>query len=405
VFCDEKDKFLKHQGHIDMLDNMEKELKTLFNLVDMYYVEYEDKVSINAEQLSDYFEMKFPKDKRKEDIDIIVETAFELEINNDMVATFLDQLHEKHAAAQLVKELMPVVEGEEYGVLGVLGPKIDAFVDQMHNPPTELIVPVPCAMDFDELLDDEVLKPGLNWRVNGVTDAISGVKPCTLGLVYAYVDSGKTSFMLDNVAYWSEQIEPDECICYCGNEELHKRLAVRSMHAHLKQSMDWILRNRNEARTMLKPTGWSKVHYFKDITEAHHINYVIKTYKPRILIIDQATYVNIKAKRRAEGVNYLEQLFQWYRRLANRYEIAIIGVSQGTATAENTKWLKLSDIYGSKVAIQGALDYAIGIGRDLDDAAAENLRYLHFPKSKFVPGGQKKLTTHFTKENCVWRPA
>ena len=122
-------------------------------------------------------------------------------------------------------------------------------------------------------------------------------------------------------------------------------------------------------------------------------------------MIDQATDVNIDTMRRAEGVEYQKQLFKWYRRLANIYECAIIGVSQGVGDAENTKWLKLSDIYGSRVAIQGALDYAIGIGRKTDDMALENIRYINIPKNKLFDGGSGHLTMKFTKQTCLWEPA
>jgi hypothetical protein len=86
--------------------------------------------------------------------------------------------------------------------------------------------------------------------------------------------------------------------------------------------------------------------------------------------------------------------------LAGTYNCAIIGVAQGVGDAERTKWLKLSDIYGSRVAIQGALDYALGIGRILDDPAQEDLRFINVPKNKLHDGHGAKFTTHFQRTIC-----
>ena len=92
--------------------------------------------------------------------------------------------------------------------------------------------------------------------------------------------------------------------------------------------------------------------------------------------------------------------FKWYRKLAIQNDMAIIGVSQGIGSAENTKWLKLSDIYGSRVAIQGSLDYAIGIGRTIDDPTEEDLRFINIPKNKLeVELSQNELVQRKKKWN------
>jgi len=173
----------------------------------------------------------------------------------------------------------------------------------------------------------------------------------------------------------------------------------------LKQYVGWIGEHEDEVEMLLSQTNFDSVHFFDDIVAGDQVKYILKTYKPRILIVDQATDVDIKTKRRADGVEYMKQLFKWYRRLANEFACAIVGVSQGVGDAENTKWLKLSDIYGSRVAIQGALDYALGIGRKVDDPAVENQRYINIPKNKLNGGEGGKLTTNFTKQTCYWKEA
>jgi hypothetical protein len=52
--------------------------------------------------------------------------------------------------------------------------------------------------------------------------------------------------------------------------------------------------------------------------------------------------------------------------------------------------------------MQGELDYAIGIGRVVDDPTKEDLRFIHVSKNKLMDGSSCKFTTHFIKEKCEW---
>ena len=130
-----------------------------------------------------------------------------------------------------------------------------------------------------------------------------------------------------------------------------------------------------KAREIAYENNFGQVLIFDNIVNGNQIKYVMDNYNPSIIYVDQATDVDINTKRKADGVEYLKALFKWYRRLAGSYDAAVIGVAQGVGDAENKKYLKLSDIYGSRIAIQGSLDYGIGIGRTVDDPVTENLIY------------------------------
>mgnify|MGYP001074446824 CR=1 FL=1 len=80
VFCEDREKHLLHKGHIDGLDNLEKELKTLFKLMTLNYDEYADQNSVSTETLLNYYELKYPKSKAKEYIVTVVINAMEMEL-------------------------------------------------------------------------------------------------------------------------------------------------------------------------------------------------------------------------------------------------------------------------------------------------------------------------------------
>jgi hypothetical protein len=90
--------------------------------------------------------------------------------------------------------------------------------------------------------------------------------------------------------------------------------------------------------------------------------------------------------------------------LGNEYNCGICAVGQAVGAADNKQWITLADIYESRVAIQGELDYAIGIGKLIEQQGRENFRYINISKNKLKDGMTSKFTTYFDKERCVWRP-
>jgi len=125
--------------------------------------------------------------------------------------------------------------------------------------------------------------------------------------------------------------------------------------------------------------------------------YLLEEHRPRIMYVDQA--VKVEAEKTDKEVKAIQKIFNAYRELAKAYDTTIIGVAQGRGECEDKKYLDLSDIYGSRVAIQGELDWALGIGRVLDAAYADQ-RYINIPKNKF--GDNDKFVTNFDKHMCVW---
>jgi len=126
------------------------------------------------------------------------------------------------------------------------------------------------------------------------------------------------------------------------------------------------------------------------------------------LFIDQGTKVHLEGGSGrslvdSSEVSQLQFLFNFYREAAKEHDTAIVILAQATGEAENKRWLKLSDMYGSRVSIQGELDYAIGIGRIVDDPTKENMRFIHVSKNKLMDGSPCKFSTHFIKEKCEWR--
>jgi len=401
-FCTNREVESANHGYLGTIDNLERELKLLFNLVHNYYKDF-DQESVSQEELLGYYNLKYPKAKeRSMHLDLINE-SFNSNITDELMRAHLDQLLEKHAATGIINKLLPVMEGEKYGVLDTVRGDIDSYVNLLHTPPDSLIVPVPCELSVEQLIEQEIEDAGLGWFLKELTEIIGGGRKKTLGLIYAFVDSGKTSFSLSAAAHFATQLlGTDDTICYCGNEESAGRLRLRLVQTFTHWTRTQVREQGKRAGQIAKEGGIDHVKIFDNVTSTNQLEYVLKEYKPHILFVDQATGIDLEGKRKEEGVAKLETLFKWFRRTSNIHNCGIVGVAQGVGEAEDTKYLKLSDIYGARVAIQGALDYAIGIGRKVNNAIDDDLRYVHIPKNKLSDGDSGRFAVHFNRYLNLW---
>lgn len=401
-FAKKKEIEQQYYGYIETIDNLDRDVKLLFKLVHDYYIST-DKESATSNDLLTFYDINYPKAKDRDLHLTVLKEAMSADVNDELISQVLDQYLEQHTATKIINKLVPVMEGEQYGILSGITDDIDNFVDLLNNPPDRLVIPEPCGLSIAELVKTEIEDEGLPWHLPELTKVIGGLRNKTLGLIYAYVDSGKTSFALASATTFSKYLKGEESICYAGNEESAERLKLRGVQALIYKTRREIRNNVEQSTEMAEKAGLSNIKFFDQINSGTQIEQIVQKFKPKILYVDQATDVEVNTIRKSDGVEYQKQLFKWYRRMANKWDCAIIGVSQGVGDAENKKFLKLSDIYGSRVAIQGALDYAIGIGRKTDDPTLEDIRHIHIPKNKLHDGDGGKLTVYFDRLRAEWK--
>ena len=64
----------------------------------------------------------------------------------------------------------------------------------------------------------------------------------------------------------------------------------------------------------------------------------------------------------------------------------MIAVHQADGTAGGVPYLEMSQLYMSRVGIQGEADAIIMIGSSYDSSIPQNTRYLNIPKNKLAGG-------------------
>lgn len=402
LFAEKRDQFEKKQGWIARLPNLERNIKTLLQLITKYYEQYPDHNYIGAAELKQFYDYMYPSSRDQEMFFELIDAMYEADVSTNVQEDLTEQAIEMAFAQMICNKLMPVAQGFKFGVVPTLNADIEEFMGQMKRPPKNTSDLIMNNYDPWELLQDNLNYEGPPWNLEPLTNALGPIQLQTLGCFFGFVDSGKTSEVLDVIARAAEYYaDTEEVICFLGNEEPDRRVATRLQMAFLHK-------NRHELGFMgeadmgveLDRLGWKRVLTASGVQHVSQVRKCLELYNPRLLVIDQGA--KVAHDFQCKEVDVIRTLYGWYRDMAEQFNTAIITVEQGVGEAINREWLKLTDIYNSRVGLQGELDYAVGIGRKVDKPSQENIRFFHVSKNKLFDGATVKFHTHFDKERCLW---
>lgn len=400
LFCESREDFEKGAPYLTEIKNIEREIKVIFQLISRYYRSYVEHNYIGKEELICFYDLQYPGSKEREIYVELINDIYHKPVSTEIMQDILERVIEQHHAAAIMSKLIPVVEGNKFGVVPSVVDDVDEFTSKLRVPPSIIKAYSPCEYSLQDLVSIELTDSGISWPSKKLTDTIGGIKSKTLGLIYAFVDTGKTSFGIKCCAHFANQlVHTNHKIAYAGNEEGASRISLRLTQAITGATRAEIRSNPSTIEDKRRANGWDRIILFDNVTHISAVDKILDKFRPRILFIDQGTKVSTDF--RSDNEVYSAQfLFNWYRERAKLYDATIICLAQATGEAENRKYLKLSDIFGSRVPIQGELDFAIGIGRTLDDLALSDIRFFSVPKSKLKDGDNAKFEMKFIKDRC-----
>lgn len=403
-FITNKEDFDKYGGYFSKLPTFNKELKLLLNLISSYYDTYQS-TSISTSELLTYFDYTYPNNSSRFSYAEIIKAIEQVEVNDELLINLIEQTVEKHYSNKIITELLPVIEGNKYSVLQNIPPIIDEYSSVLKNPNSKINQDlIPNELSVQELVTKELNNPGLQFSLKKLNSVLGGLRTGTNNLMSAYVGAGKTSFWTKQAATFAKQLNDGEHILYAGNEEAAYRVNLRTTQALLNLSYNQILQDPEKIEKDRMEAGFGKIKIFDSITGTNQIRKLLDKYHTKVLIVDQGPKVVLSdyKNKDTKSVDHLELLFNWYRELAKEYDIGIISIAQSGLSGYNKRWLNLTDIYGSNSAIQGEVDFSIGMGF-LDDPAKETQRYFHITKAKPYFSSDVKSSATFIKENCSWK--
>ena len=396
--CDSREMFDKYYPYIKTLNNMDRDMRLLFTLVAKYYEKYNTQ-SISKDDLMAFYDYMYPLTKNRTLHTELIHNLFEMKVNVNIVQDHFENVMERHYAARMVQELQPVLEGGKFSVLPTIKDMAEEYVTKMKNPPPESMTLQPKELSIEELVSKEISPEGPTWPLQGLNNSIGVLRRGKFGIAYAYVDTGKSSFGARCSAHWLKQLKENELLIYAGNEEGLSAIQLRIWQSLLDKDKFWIAQNMQAAKDIV--ARWtSRLKMFDSIYHIATINKLLEQYHPMVLVVDQVTKLKMPGKKQSKDVEELEAISNFCREKAKEFDTSIFGLTQGTGESHDKLYLELTDMYNSRVGIQGELDYAIGIGMDRKHPENANRRYFNVAKNKF--GDHVRFMALFDSAPNIW---
>lgn len=211
-----------------------------------------------------------------------------------------------------------------------------------------------------------------------LNDALDG--GCLAGhhvVIFARPETGKTASCVSLIAGFCEQGLDG---IYFGNEDPIKQIIQRTMCAMCRADKSAIESNPEKAQAVLEKRGWKHVRFVPLIPGTpREIEKYVAQHNPRWIIIDQLR--NLIVPGAGNKVEQLEEAAKLARRMAQKYNLLAISITQAGDSATNKLVLDQGDVDYSNTGIPAQADVMIGMGVNVEYEQA-GLRMLSLPKNK-----------------------
>lgn len=240
---------------------------------------------------------------------------------------------------------------------------------------------------LDDITTYTSMSTGLAWGIPALDAGVGPLRPSNFVVVAARPEVGKTAFIISITGHHAIQLpnEPNRVLVF-NNEEDGKSIQARFRSRVLQRSWTDITgmpTGKVEADYVAKVGHKDIIQVIdKDTLYTGYIESVLKKTRPAVVVINQMDKVQ-GIQGYSNDADRLTKLYNWGRRMAKKYQLVFIAVTQADASAEGEKWLHQGQMDGSKTGKPAEADLIIMIGKD---PAFPNDRFLNVPKNK-LPGG------------------
>lgn len=258
---------------------------------------------------------------------------------------------------------------------------------------------VPVTDDLELLLNGTFLKPGLRWRLSCLNKSLGSLRKGDFGFVFARPETGKTTFLSDQVANFLDQTDDD--IIWINNEEQSEKVMLRVYQAYFGLTHLELHGNFQHYRKLFQgQTGGRLKLYDSTASNKNAVESLCKKHLPALIVFDQIDKISgFKADR--EDL-LLGSIYQWGRELAKRYA-PVIGVTQADGSGEGVRWLTMANVANAKTAKQAEADWILGIGA-IHDPGWESIRFLNISKNKLMGDSDSDPKLRHGKLNAILVP-
>lgn len=388
---------VKFHRHVMKVDNIDKGQAGVLEHIDELYQLFPEKTSITEAELKTYIAHKFPSRDPSFTNDIIT-SAFAADIGPEITKSLIEAFIEKQMAAKSLGLGAPYVSNQKSGgwrsALNEVIHEYDDLIDMSDR--TDQLQD--CDISYQEAMEFRATDSGIRWPIDILNKCMGGVEP-NLGLIIARSDTGKTSFILNCLAYFAYQLKgTNQQLLYCGNEEGTIGLKARCGVSLLGVTTEWAENNTRAFGEQVTKKNGDCIRYHGGMRNVRDVEVLLKRYKPLVIVADQIAKFKIPGSK-LEGPAGLAETYGWFRDKAKEYNTLVLGVAQADAKAHNQQWLSDIHINASKTDVPGELDFGIGIGF-LIEAGMENIRFMNIFKNKQKYGRKGRGQVNFDAERC-----
>lgn len=340
----------------NLFDNYNKEKFTVEELISLFHVSYP---ALQKDEAA-YFDQFFSAVQAAQVDDAIADKLFL-------------QLQEQSTAEKIAQTAVQVAQGK--GKFEDLTTLLNSIEVSPVEEEEQLVT-----TSIKEIHDSKQSEKGLRWRLATLNKSIGSLRRGNFGFIFARPEAGKTTFLASEITFMAPQT--DRNVLWINNEQPGGDVISRCYSSLLGADERTIFGNVDEAEQRWTSAIGTRLRFVDNpgITKSQ-IENLCKKYDPALIVFDQLDKVHGFDAERYDLL--MKAKYQWARELSKNYG-PVIGVCQAGGTAENKRYLEMTDVDSSHTAKQGEADWILAIGK-VNDAGYETMRYLHICKNK-LPG-------------------
>lgn len=351
-----------------------EDLQLLYRTLDSWHKTNEHKVNLSLLDLANLFFANHPKDK--EFYEEVFNTLEKNEVNLDTTKVYITSLRRASLLREASIKAYEVAEGKL--AFEKFLPILDGLREEEKNTEQKEEIQY-VTTDLDVLVNTAVKTPGLRWRLNTLNRMLGSLRKGDFGFVFARPETGKTTFLSDQVSYMLTQTDGD--ILWFNNEEQHEKVVLRVYQAFFGVTLAELLANIPKYQKAFQEAtqGRFKLPNISRI-DRKTVEKILGKTKPALILADQLDKFEGFDADREDLI--LGAKYQWAREIAKEYA-PFIGICQSDGSGENQKWLTMANVANAKTAKQAEADWILGIGK-IHDTGWEQIRFLHLSKNKLI---------------------
>lgn len=389
----------RHILSLEHLKEFNPTLLRLFIALDSWYgTPGATTLSLDELQLQTLAHFPALKDTDKEELQSLCETISSVDISQTIVTNLLESHLEQAIATKVAKQAVLVATGKAtltsvQEILSQLPERISPAEDANEDMVTT---------DLSYILGENGIGSGLEWRLEALNRMLGPLQKGKFGFLFARPETGKTTFLASEIAFFAEQLKEEECVLWCNNEEDGKAVQLRIIQAVFGVEFKVIKSDVETFNDLYKKRIGTRIRLYDSAGMSRKsIEKKCEQFNPKLIVLDQIDKIH-----GFEGDRYdlkMKAIYQWARELSKKYG-PVIAVCQAGGTAEGKKWLDMTDVDSSHTAKQGEADWILGIGK-VADSGLEFVRYLHASKNKLPEGPRTVSALRHGKLQVVINPA